>query len=55
VRVDFEIGDALDKLVTLRFVEAAGGAYRAAPIEQALRLLGGADARCAYDGQEVIP
>ena len=55
VRVDFEIGDALDKLVALRFVEAAGGAYRAVPIEQALRLLGGADARCAYDGQEVIP
>jgi len=46
LKVDFEIGDAMDKLKRLRVVEQADdGRFRAAPIEQALHNL---DA--AWDG-----
>jgi hypothetical protein len=38
--VDFEIGDALDKLVGLRFAERAGDGYRAVSIGEALDRLG---------------
>jgi hypothetical protein len=39
VKVDFEIGDALDKLERLRVVEKVAGRYRAQPIGKALEML----------------
>jgi hypothetical protein len=39
VLVDFEIGDALDKLEKLRVVEKVGGRYRAQPLGKALEML----------------
>jgi hypothetical protein len=39
LKVDFEIGDALEKLVSYQLVERAGDRYRAVPIEEALRRL----------------
>ncbi len=39
LKVDFEIGDALDKLEKLRLVEKNGEHYRAVPLAQALQAL----------------
>jgi hypothetical protein len=39
VKVDFEIGDAIDKLEKLRIVEKVGDRYRARPIAKALEML----------------
>jgi hypothetical protein len=39
VKVDFEIGDAIDKLEKLRIVEKVGDRYRAQPIARALEML----------------
>jgi hypothetical protein len=39
LKVDFEIGDALDKLERLRVVEKRGERYRAQPIAKALEML----------------
>jgi hypothetical protein len=39
LKVDFEIGDALDKLQRLRVVTKEGGRFRAAPLEKALEVL----------------
>jgi hypothetical protein len=39
VKVDFEIGDAIDKLERLRVVEKVTGHYRAQPIARALEML----------------
>lgn len=40
LKVDFEIGDALEKLVTLKLVETLGDAYRAVPLTGPLARLG---------------
>jgi hypothetical protein len=39
LKVDFEIGDAIDKLEKLRIVQKVGKRYRAYPIEKALEML----------------
>jgi hypothetical protein len=39
LKVDFEIGDALDKLERLGLVKKDGGSYRAVPLEKALEVL----------------
>jgi hypothetical protein len=39
LKVDFEIGDALDKLERLRIVRKDGAFYRAVPLEKALEML----------------
>ena len=39
LKVDFEIGDALDKLEKLRIVEKVGDRYRAQPLGKALEML----------------
>jgi hypothetical protein len=39
LKVDFEIGDALDKLERLHIVEKTGNAYRAVSLERALEVL----------------
>jgi hypothetical protein len=39
LKVDFEIGDALDKLERLGLVKKEGEAYRAVPLEKALEML----------------
>jgi len=39
LKVDFEIGDALDKLEKLRLVEKSGDHYRAVPLPRALQAL----------------
>jgi hypothetical protein len=39
LKVDFEIGDALDKLEKLRIVEKVGEHYRAQPLAKALAML----------------
>ena len=41
LKVDFEIGDALDKLVRLKLVESAGNGYRAVPLDAALKQMNG--------------
>ncbi len=50
VAVDFEVADALDKLVRLNLAERRGPAYRAVPIDQALRALGEPRARISDNG-----
>jgi hypothetical protein len=50
VKVDFEIGDALDKLVRLHFVDHIGHTYRAVPVEQALRSIGDVNTLTAATG-----
>jgi hypothetical protein len=39
LKVDFEIGDALDKLERLRIVEKVGDRFRAQPLDKALEML----------------
>src|SRR5262249_48962313 len=39
LKVDFEIGDAIDKLEKLRIVEKVGDRYRAHPLHKALEML----------------
>lgn len=39
LKVDFEIGDALDKLERLKIVRKLGGAYQAQPLDKALEML----------------
>jgi len=39
LEVNFEIGDALDKLERLQLVEKTGDHYRAVPLSRALNLL----------------
>jgi hypothetical protein len=39
LKIDFEIGDALDKLEKLRIVEKVGDRYRAQPLAKALEML----------------
>jgi hypothetical protein len=39
LKIDFEIGDAIDKLEKLRIVQKVGNRYRAYPIEKALEML----------------
>jgi hypothetical protein len=45
LKVDFEIGDALDKLLTLGITEKTGDRYRALPLARALEVL-----RCKWEG-----
>lgn len=49
VKVDFEIGDALDKLDALGLVRKETDGYRAVPIAEALALLGGGAKPVAAD------
>src|SRR5262249_35350703 len=49
--VDFEIGDALDKLERLHLVERHGNAYRAVPIQRAIGVLGAAPVRPTDNGR----
>jgi hypothetical protein len=39
IKIDFEIGDAIDKLEKLRIVQKVGNRYRAYPIDKALEML----------------
>lgn len=51
LKVDFEIGDALDKLENLRFVEKDGEQFRAVPLDRASILLADANTRFVTDGE----